>query len=1203
MWYSIKVELMGKRQVSSLLLSKLEAYGFKSFAEPIEVHFEPGITAVVGPNGSGKSNITDAIRWALGEQSLRTLRGTKSEDIIFAGTSTRRALGVAEVSLTFDNTDGTLPLDFVEVIITRRLYRSGDSEYFINRTPCRLKDIYALLADSGIGRESMTVVGQNKIDEILNTKAEDRRSYFEEAAGISKYKQRKKEALRKLEDTKQNLLRLSDLTQEIEERLEPLGKSAAKTRQYQTLSQKLKATEIAYYVQRHEKAGQNEAALKDEYDLRREQELKAASALSLLEMSREKTSDFLAEQEQELQAKRQILREFEEQLRDAEAQAGILQERINQTQLNEVKAKDELKRHEQSLEQVILQKETALHRQSEIFHEQQKGQSLLDQYTAECQNERTMLSQLQAKIEAGKDELFTVMQEIVTLNNDSRQVDRDFQQLALHQSKSKAELENAEKSLQEVALKQQSLAKERESCHEMIKSLNIRLQKLESELDLLKKEQEKNQQHEKICQRRVHETAARLRVLHNLQQDYEGFGRPIRSLMKSQESWRNGILGPVAELIHVPKKYIVAIETALGGALQNLVTRDAETARKAIEYLKEKKLGRATFLPLTTIQGVHQREIEKTARKNPLCLGYASELIECDSSLNQVVQQLLGRCLVSGNLANALELSKLCHYQVKIVTLEGEVLYPGGSLAGGSQQSRRESSFLGRQAELEELKQQADEAEKMLAECLAQQKTLEEHLVRRKEMRQEESQKLSETIQLDHQLKIHQEQQQIDLRRIQQARDNAIYDLKRLEDQTDQLLKQQKATAVAHQGKQKVYEELQANVTKWQEEYKQGEEKQQRQNEQLTQLQIKSSQWVERLQQVEQELQHMNHEEQRILAEMDRVKQEEKSLREQLALAENHLTELQLIKQQRISQISELSEVKRKLEGTKLQGVGKLQILDKQIKEQRQKVQEWQLGLHDLELSLTRFQSELKYCVEQLQARFTLTIEQAMPYRLELAEGYLKDQMKSLQKELASLGPIHEGAVEEYENLKQRYEFLMNQYEDLIKAKEYLEKLVSNLDETMAEQFKLAFKQINEYFGDIFQQLFGGGKGQLVLQDPENLLETGVEIIIQPPGKKQQNLSLFSGGERAFTVIALIFAFLKYRPAPFCVVDEIDAPLDEANVQRFSDFLRQYAKNTQFIVVTHRKGTMEAAHVLHGVTMEESGISKLISVKLMEQAG
>ncbi|MBO6179638.1 MAG: AAA family ATPase [Selenomonadaceae bacterium] len=1016
-------------------LKKMEAYGFKSFADKITIEFDDGITAVVGPNGSGKSNITDAIRWALGEQSIRNLRGIKAEDIIFSGTAQRRALGLAEVSLYFEH-DGELPVDFHEVIVTRRLFRSGESEFYINRSRCRLKDIYNLFADTGIGHDGMSIIGQNRIDDILNSKPEERRGFFEETAGITKYRNRKLECLKKLENTQNELTRVKDLANELERELAPLSEAAKKKNEYEELYAKLRAYQLTDFYQKYSQAKKDKEEIDGE-----KLEIAALSAKEAKDIAEEEASrEKLLKEAVDLEAKMESLAKANAKKRaefeQTEKEIATLKERASG---GKSKEEDILKERENILED----------------------------------------------IENVKGELLGVKDEIAAKEADI--------------SVAKKAVFDVEKNYSE---KQEKL-QEKKSQRDELASFRAELEQLRQKLNEVSLD--------------INSLKDRKLLLERLSEEYEGFPRAVRAIMQSKDDWRRGVVGAVSDLIETHEKYATAIEIALGRAAQNIVTVDENTAKAGISLLKRDKLGRATFLPLTTLTVSLNKSAEVLNR--PGVLGFADDLIEIDERYKKVAAFLLGRTLIVDNMDNALALSKAENFKRRIVTLDGELIAPGGSITGGSIQGKSGGVFH-RKGEILRLKE--DISKKLRAK-----------------------------------------------------------------------------------------DELTSNVTEKEADLKNKEEIIAKSEDELsvalTELLADMGDKRTKLQLLEQEKKHESENYSRIEGELESKRkqleknyEDEKNLKSGLSENVAKLNELQV---ERDAKKAAYEEGERERDACYAMRMEKLSLIndaEKKIREKGKEKNELDEKIHQKELAISRLSLSMETAKNDLEESFQITVEAAAERILNEDIQTVRSKIREFKDAIENLGDINHGAIREYEELKGRYEFLTSQYDDIVKAKEDLTVVISGMDEEMERRFKEAFAQIEIYFDEIFVRLFGGGKANLRLIDENDVLNTGVEIIVELPKKKRQNLNALSGGERALTVVALLFAFLKYRPSPFSVLDEIDAPFDEANLVRFGAFLKEFSKDTQFIIVTHRKGTMEVVDTMYGVTVEEAGVSKILSIKIKD---
>lgn len=1185
-----------------LQLKKLEAYGFKSFAERTEVVFDQGVTAIVGPNGSGKSNISDAIRWALGEQNVRNLRGAKMEDIIFSGSSDRRAHGVAEVSLTFDNRDGGLPIDFSEVTITRRVFRSGESEYYINKAACRLKDIHDLLADTGLGREGMAVVSQHKIDELLNSRPEDRRLIFEETAGITKYKFRKREAVRKLEDTKQNLTRVADIIGELESQLEPLAESAARTKAYNALQEQWKGCQVTLLLHKIGTAQEMVEGTGAQQQSLEQEELTSSSALALRETEQERLNSQLQQLELDLQNQSGHLQQVREDQQKLEGTQAVLQERLQLGQKEALRLQDEQQQLQEQRDSLGRQNNDLEAKKLHAAQQQKQLSQEVRGAEAELYQAEQAMQDLQRTIDQSKErsmdhlhEAAAVRNQVAVLERDSQRSSQDLQRLERERLESNQGLAEVERQLTDLAMEEQTVL---DNQQQLIIQSRQGQQAAGEQREALRKAEEQL----RASSLRAGEMKSRRDILVHMQHEYEGFSRGIKGVLKADAPWRRGICGVVAELIEVPERVTTAVEIALGGALQNVVTEGDTEAKQAIEFLKRNHLGRVTFLPLSSIQNKGPREIENRAARSRGAIGFAAQLVQCDVKYRPVVEYLLGRTIVVEDMEAAMRIARDSAFQVRIVTLEGEYLHPGGSITGGSIQ-RKEASFLNRSHEIEKLSQGLLEREKDISDQERQLQLGREGLQQLRQelqtmdgLRQQTELRAAELRLQREQLGAERKRKQFEARMLQQEEEQLQQERQQLQEQLRLL-----ATRIETMDASDVAQR--ERTAGWQDEL----------NVRLMQRDGLVQQVTDRkiaLSVCERDLAAYVHEHASLVEQENGLKRRQGELERSVQELALRLGETQSELATGAEKLTLLNAQRQLLEGTvqllqeqRLQGLGAVQRTERECRDLRRRVQDLQERLHEMKLLQTKYSYELQHSRQLLQDQFHVDEEMAEDWRIEGTPAQLASRSQMLELKMEELGSVNPNAIEDYQRTQERYDFLRGQHGDLQEAQKYLAAVIKEIDATMSKQFREAFVQINLHFTEIFAKLFGGGKATLVLADPENPLESGVEIIAQPPGKKLQNLTLLSGGERALTVIAILFAILRYKPSPFIVVDEIDAALDEANVARFSDFLREYAVNTQFIIVTHRKGTMEVADVLYGVTMEQSGVSRLLSVRFEEKAG
>ncbi len=1178
-----------------LQLLTLEAYGFKSFADKLHIEFGQGVTAIVGPNGSGKSNITDAIRWVLGEQNVRNLRGIKAEDVIFSGSSERRRLGAAEVSLVFDNTGGELPLEFQEVKVTRRIFRSGVSEYYINRTQCRLKDVHALFADTGLGQSSMSVIGQNRVDYVLNSKPEERRTLFEEVAGITKYRDRKRESLRKLEDTEKNLVRVGDIIYEIKSGLDRLAANAAKTRRYNALMEKYRQVKLSLLVNQYEqiddlleKSRRQQKAL--------QQEVAAGDArLQNTEVTRTRLNSELAEIETSLHLLTVKIRQFSGELEKNRNRLAVLHERLHQGEITKARLTASLVELTAKCRQDALQLAANEKRRAKIADALRASQLQVEQKDGALSALDAKIGKMEAELASCREKRLENMQRSLEMKSDLQADAAELDALRQLEEENAAAIGRLKEETAGLAA---SLALKEKACEENVakrSELTAKTRRLDREArDIATKERQRTEEKNSAYQK-LQTVRNKVNFLQSLQAEYEGMGRAVRSVLKAAASWRGGVCGVVAELIQVPHAYLTAIEVALGAGMQNIVTKDEATAKQAIAYLKQNRLGRATFLPLTAIRPPAARTDDSRIEKKRGFVGYAASLVSCDSAHRAAIDFLLRRTIVVRNLDDAAELARETQYKIRVVTLDGDVVNAGGSFTGGSR-AKRQASFFERTGELEDLQRMAGTLEEKLAACQADEDALAGvgTLLRSKLEAEQMKQKELNIEAAENRLRLEQAQRELDQKRREEAQlaektlrlaekkaavaakfDQAKAALSALEDGTQTEKAQDAELRLASARRERSV--LQASLTEWKIKHSALCQKQSYLQEKDDADKRTASERDAQKKQIEKELAQSRSQQAEYEREAGSLEAENKRLGDLKAISEKDYTNFQSVR------LNKQSDIQRQ---------------ENLLQELRRSGRQMRGALHQKELDDAKYTVMLEQCAAALASDYQISVEQAREKREDGDDALLSEESKKIEKELHQIGSVNPDAIQEYEAASDRYRFLTEQADDLTKSKAYLEGLIEEINVTMAKQFKASFACVKEYFQKIFLKLFGGGEAQLKLTDENGVLEAGIEIFVRPPGKKMNGLSALSGGERALTVIALLFSFLRYRPAPFIVVDEIDAPLDEANVERFGNFLREYAANTQFIVVTHRKNTMQAADVLYGVTSTTGGVSRIVSVKL-----
>lgn len=1185
-----------------MYLKSIEMQGFKSFADKINLQFDKGLTSVVGPNGSGKSNISDAVRWVLGEQSIKSLRGSKMEDVIFSGTQHRKPVGFAQVTLTIDNSDKTLPIDYSEVSICRRVYRSGESEYFINKTPCRLKDIHELFMNTGIGKESYSIIGQGRIDEILSTKSEDRRAIFEEAAGIMKYKVRKKEAERKLESTKQNLLRIEDIIIELESQLEPLREQAEKARSYLALSSELKELEVSLYL---DSIGKIQGKI-NEMDSQFEEIQKDIQAEN--ERLEKKKQDNRSKN-QKLELLKKNLDLLRNELFEIEKNTGNLENqiRINEEKISHIESTNDQSAHDiegtksriEVIDSEIGKKQKRL---ATLEREKDNFNLLLSEAEEKLSKIIERLNESERRIELMKQEVMDKLDELSesrtrrnslkseseAFNTRLKKVRGDIQKIILDSDKEKMHLEEAQNGLRNL---KEALAAKREELHKSEESLRERKIKLEE----LRLEQNRVLQE-------LQGTKSRLKVLKDMETSLEGYSHSVRAILKAcngNGNLNNGIFGALAQVIEVKEKFETAIEVSLGPALQNIITKDEYTAKKAIRFLKEKSLGRATFLPVTSVKSRSLDEnTKKSLQNDPGYLGFASDMIQCGPKFRDIISNLLGRTVVVENIDDGISMSRKYGYSFRVVTLDGELLNPGGSMSGGSQPPKT-SSILGRTRLIKELEEKISglnkQQEMLEASCLKEASRLNE-LERNIQVLQKEHQDLELTVLREE-------------NRVLGIQDN----IKSLASQQEMLRAEQK--------------ELSDNIKSIESEITDEEKRLLSIEEAISGLKqtISENQLKNKEEQADRDAIHMDINDYKVSVNsilesieqtMDavaRLEEEKRLLNEDIekrkAAQEKNKGRIESLKAEILSQrqkIQEQMEIKTG-KGLKLESLQEeVSVLEAEISgmvdaltAHNEAIRLLQEEYGRLEVKKAKLQAELESVQNRLWDEYELTYGTAAEYKKEIHNiRQTQNRISEIKASIRDLGPVNVSAIEDYSKTKERYNFLSGQREDLVKSEEKLNRVIREMTSVMKKQFLEEFQRINKHFNAVFRELFDGGYAEIELEDPENILECGIDIIAQPPGKKLQNMLLLSGGERALTAIAILFAILKLRPAPFCILDEIEAALDDVNVYKFADYIKKFTKTTQFIVITHRKGTMESSDALYGVTMQEFGVSSVVSLKL-----
>lgn len=1176
-------------------LLRLEMKGFKSFADKTVVSFSPGMTGIVGPNGSGKSNITDAIRWVLGESNVRHLRGQKAEDIIFSGTEARRPHNTAEVNLIFDNTDGTLGKELAEVVITRRMYRNGESEFQINKRNCRLKDIHLLLADTGLGKDSMAIIGQNRIDAILNSKPEERRLIFEDVAGISRFKMNKEDAIRRINSTDRNMERLDDVMSTLGDQLAELEAKANVTREYNALSQEKRSYDGAIAFHDYKTADRLFTRQENENlsYLREQEELE--STLDTIQESYKTTQN-------ELQAFRETQQSMEDEYATLQGKLGELTGQIEVARLKEANMVAELKAGEEQLaawKEEIQEKEQQYGRDIVSLKAQESTLTSIGeevkQAESHLQSTRDALSQVKANLDGMRVAEQQAHERHISVVRELEEARHQLARAEELETQKKDDAQRLQATLQDLEKSMTQAKAQLEAQQHVVNEAQEGLQRARQSLQQLENTRRQNNQELVDIQRTLQSKEGRLELLHSWEELHEGYLDGTKHVLQAKERWSSHIRGAIGDIFTVEEKFLVAIETALGGAIHQVITDTAKIASEAVQYLKRSQGGRVTFLPMDMVKG---KRLEHKALQSPYVLGLGVDCIQFDTQYTGVFNQLLGRTLIVDTLDHGLALQKEYHQQLRIVTLTGEQLQPGGALTGGATK-RKKVSILSRKEEQDTLQQDIrtlrDKAQELTQYLQGLDKEIETLTQSGKELRQTYEQ---EELQLRSLL---QEQQRSQGEKANLSGMAQTYDEELQKAKEKQNILRETITKLAGELSQLENREgHQEQVTTLVSQEQTLQEQEREQSETLQGVRLRWEQSRLLLEQSKKEAAQIEQYMKDKKVEIENLEYRISQLREDVVrLGGGPVLTLESEKQAIEQRVATIGESRKggqdKVRTWELQ-LSQLQE-ERNQKEQRQRIV--QKKLVDLQEGLTKYQLQGEQALEQLGA-LGYTKQEAQNIHLGGSVNEWKQQQVNLARQIESLGAINPNAIAEYEEAEEKLAFYYAQKEDLVIAKEQLEGVIAEIDGAMSEQLQDVLTIIREKFQHVFAQLFGGGTAQIVASNPESILESGIDFYIQPPGKKRQQLSLLSGGERALTVIALLFALLDYRPAPFCVLDEVDAALDDANVERFSHYLHNLGDATQFIVVTHRKRTMESAHVLQGVTMVERGVSRLLTVAFDE---
>lgn len=1182
-----------------MYLKSIEVQGFKSFANKIVFDFHNGITGIVGPNGSGKSNVADAVRWVLGEQRAKQLRGGSMQDVIFSGTENRKPLSYASVAITLDNADHQLAIDFQEVTVTRKLYRSGESEYLINGSICRLKDVNELFYDTGIGKEGYSIIGQGQIDKILSGKPEERRELFDEAAGIVKFKRRKNMSVKKLEEETQNLLRVTDILSELEKQIGPLEKQSEKAKEYLKKKEELKSYDINLFlmesVRIREQIGEVERQL--------------ANAQEEFDAAQKKYNDTKVEYE-----------EIESQLDEIDGTMEHTKSQLNETHLLKQQLEGQIELLKEQINSAKMSDEHFAQRSTHIHVEITERKKNEEEYLKEQNILQQQLDTQKTAENEVNSQLAAIQLRITELTANIEQWKQDIMDMLNHRAVTKAKIQHFDTLLEQMKVRKAEMNKKLIEISsdvsvqdESIRGYEKDLQEISEEIQTyvaeVKSQEEKIQELQRTLAKRTeqlragqtayHREASRLESLKNITERYDGYGNSIRKVMEKKEQ-EQGLLGVVADLIKVDKAYEIAIETALGGSIQNIVTDNENTAKRMIQYLKQNKFGRATFLPLTAITGGGGIRQPEVLREKGV-IGLANTLVTVEDKFKVLADSLLGRTIVVEKIDDGIALARKYRQSLRIVTVEGELINPGGAMTGGA--FKNTSNLLSRRREIEEF-------EKTVVQLKKEMTVMEEEIAVIKQERtgcyekiEENNQKLQKKYVIQNTLKMNLNQANTKKENILKMTGDMHREGKELEEQAAELLENQESIMIELDTSEKLERELNKKIEEQQlllekEKVSENETMQRAENIHLTlaNLEQKNEFILENLSRIHEEMAKFGE-------ELEQLRQNKENSSLEIGEKEKQIEEIR-------TTITNSKELFEEIE-LKIQNLSQeKEILTQKNKDFLTKREELSKHMSDLDKESFRLNSKKETFEETLEKQinymweeYEITYSKARELRNEtftdLSE--IKRQIQLLKSEIRGLGSVNVNAIEDYKNVSERYDFLKTQYDDLVEAKETLIQIIEELDTAMRKQFAERFKEIASEFDKVFKQLFGGGKGTLELMEDEDILEAGIRIIAQPPGKKLQNMMQLSGGEKALTAISLLFAIQNLKPSPFCLLDEIEAALDDSNVTRFAQYLHKLTKNTQFIVITHRRGTMTAADRLYGITMQEKGVSTLVSVDLLEK--
>lgn len=1182
-----------------MYLKSIEIHGFKSFANKITLKFHNGITGIVGPNGSGKSNVADAVRWVLGEQRIKQLRGASMQDVIFSGTEMRKPLGYAYVAITLDNTDHQLAIDYEEVTVARRIYRSGESEYLLNGTPCRLKDVNELFYDTGIGKEGYSIIGQGQIDKILNGKPEERRELFDEAAGIVKFKRRKAAAQKKLEDEKLNLVRVNDILSELEKQIGPLEKQSETAKIYLKKKEDLKALDVNMFLLENNRLCEQLKTVEEKYTIAGSDLKTTTESYEKIKEEYEQIQGQIETLEQEIEQARTTLTDTSLMRGKLESEINILKEQINSAKGNEGHLQSRLEAVQREVDAKNKDKEAILTDKKVIDEQVAEIEKSRDEARSRLLAVQQNIEDLNNSIEAGKNTIIDALNSRATIKSKMGRYDTMTEQINIRKAELTSRLLRAKSNEAEQEAAIIELEEEFQRINTEIEQLNTTQAQMDEKLGFLREELAGKDQKLRDTQVSYHQEKSKLEALANLTERYEGYGGSVKRVMECKDT-EKGIIGVVADIIQVDARYETAIETALGGNIQNIVTEDEETAKRMISFLKKNKAGRATFLPLTSIRDPQEFK-NGEALKEKGVIGMADQLVQIDSKYRDVAKAMLGRIMVVDHIDHAVQIARKYSYGIRMVTIEGELLVPGGAISGGA--FKNNSNLLGRRREMEELdkkvKSYLTEIDRLLQEIEETKAERNKTRLLLEENKSELQRKFiaQNTARLNvikaQERKEEAEEGSVELKSEEREIENQIREIKMNKDNISKELADS--------------EELEKNaelqIRGYQVELEKKREEESVQTGHVNEWDVEVEKMLQQQGFHQQNVDRIDGEIARYTAEWQEIKEGMEKGTNDIASREASILEIEKTilashtaqgdaensLQEDIKKKESLTSKQKNFFSDREEMSKRMNALDKEV--------------YRLSAQKDKLQEALENQINYMWDEYEITLSDAHSLRDEAMTdlGAMKREISSLKDQIRKLGDVNVNAIEDYKNLMERFTFLKNQHDDLIEAEKTLTGIIEELDAAMRKQFNEKFAEIAREFDKVFKEMFGGGKGTLELMEDEDILEAGIRIIAQPPGKKLQNMMQLSGGEKALTAIALLFAIQNLKPSPFCLLDEIEAALDENNVGRFAKYLHKLTKNTQFIVITHRRGTMERADRLYGITMQEKGVSTLVSVNLIDK--